>query len=114
MPAKQRKYLGETPVDLTKHLTYSRYTPTDWALLWILKYGSIDGECHKTWVIDQITQILNGTPMTAWLVRWDDGLETLRFSLGEPSIQYLQWMIDSRVGSDGPETYKKRNQGIAP
>lgn len=52
----------------------------DKALDVIQRYGGIDGDHHKTWVIDQVVRALTG-----------DG--------------YEQWVIEQRDGEDGPETY---------
>ena len=59
---KEHKYLGEFPVDVATHPEYSKYTQADWAMLFIGKYGKIDGGHHKTWVLDQVARILKGTP----------------------------------------------------
>ena len=52
------KYLGETVVDVNTHPEYSKYTNVDWAMLFIEKYGGIDGDHHKAWVLDQATRCL--------------------------------------------------------
>lgn len=101
------KYLGETPVNLDDHPLYSGYTPNDWALLWMEKYGQIDGEHHKTWVLDQVARILNGTKVTAKLAKWDSGLAEMRFDLAEPSNAYLLW-VEKMLGEkddDGEYEY---------
>jgi len=36
-------FLGEFPTIVEK-------TPAEWALCFIIRYGGIDGEHHKTWV----------------------------------------------------------------
>lgn len=51
-------------------------------------YGSIDGEWHKDWVIDQMVRALTGS-------------------------DYELWVRHVRAGKDGPETYPW-NVGIAP
>ena len=55
----------------------------------MLRYGSIEGEHHKTWVIDQ----------------------TLRILLGKT---YDVIMEAARDGEDGPHTYDPWPIGIAP
>lgn len=60
----------------------------DKALDVIHRYGGIDGDHHKTWVIDQVVRALTG-----------DG--------------YEQWVIEQRGGEDGPETYSW-DVGIPP
>jgi len=52
------------------------------------RYGGIDGDHHKTWVIDQVARVLLGD-------------------------QYPQWVIDMKMGDDGPNTYDY-DEGIAP
>lgn len=53
-----------------------------------LQYGQIDGEHHKTWVIDQMVRALTG-----------DG--------------YERWVKEARDGEDGPYTYDW-DKGIPP
>jgi hypothetical protein len=113
MRKTETKYLGQTPVDLTKHPMYSKYTPSDWALHWIVAYGGIDGDHHKNWVIDQVARILKGTPVIGVEAAWDNGRTEMRFWLDEPSPEYIQLVKDARAGEDGPETYGW-NEGIAP
>lgn len=60
----------------------------DEALEIALRYGQIDGEHHKAWVIDQMCRAL----------------------LGE---EYEQWVADANDGEDGPQTYTW-DEGIAP
>jgi len=54
----------------------------------IESYGGIDGDHHKTWVIDQVARVLKGG-------------------------DYYQWVIDMCAGEDGPDTYHW-DDGIAP
>ena len=63
-------------------------TPTEQALGVIRRYGGIDGEHHKQWVLDQVVRILTG-----------EG--------------YPQWVREQCDGEDGPETYGW-DAGIAP
>ena len=53
-----------------------------------VKYGGIDGDHHKAWVIDQIVRILAGD-------------------------QYSKIIKEACNGEDGPDTYDW-NIGIAP
>lgn len=100
------KYLGETPVNLDDHPLYSGYTPSDWALLWLQLYGQIDGEHHKTWVLDQVARILNGTKMTATLAKWDNGLTEMRFDLAEPTPAYDRWVLMMLGAKDDDGEYE--------
>lgn len=83
-------YLGETVVEQAK-TPFLGYTPAKWALAFISRYGQIDGEHHKTWVLDQVARILKGTKVIISLARWENGTEEYRFRLGDPSEQYLSW-----------------------
>ena len=53
-----------------------------------IKYGGIDGDHHKAWVIDQIVRILAGN-------------------------NYEKIVKDACAGEDGPNTYEW-NEGIPP
>ena len=54
----------------------------------IERYGQIDGDHHKAWVLDQVARVLKG----------DD---------------YEAWVIEMMYGEDGPHTYSYET-GIAP
>lgn len=58
------------------------------ALDLIVRYGGIDGDHHKAWVLDQIARVLAGG-------------------------NYDKLVEDARKGEDGPETYDW-DVGIAP
>jgi len=58
------------------------------ALELAVRYGGIDGDHHKAWVIDQMVRVLAGD-------------------------EYTQLVIDAKAGDDGPNTYGW-NEGIAP
>lgn len=51
-------------------------------------YGGIDGDHHKTWVVDQMVRALTGEC-------------------------YETWVCESKNGEDGPETYEW-DEGIPP
>jgi hypothetical protein len=53
----------------------------------IERYGGIDGEHHKTWVIDQVARCL--------------------------VADYPKWVKAMKAGEDGPDTYEW-DEGIAP
>ena len=99
-------YLGEFPVTVEK-------TPHEWALLYITKYGGTDGEHHKTWVIDQVARILNGTPVVTKEARWSNGQRELRFDTGKPTKAYRKFVAAAKRGEDGPDTYGY-DEGIPP
>jgi hypothetical protein len=52
------------------------------ALHLISRYGGIDGEHHKTWVLDQAVRLLVGA-----------------------DADYQRWVADQKAGDDGPDTY---------
>ena len=105
-------YLGETILDI--HTTeYSLYSRSDFALMWIERYGGIDGDHHKTWVLDQVARILKGTKVIIKLAKWENGHEEERFVLDEPSVEYWEWVKEMKNGEDGENTYSY-DFGIAP
>ena len=107
------KYIGSEDVDVST-TKYKDYTPSDWVLFFIWKYGQIDGGHHKQWVIDQTVRILLGNKINISLHKWDDGNQSLRVSLDEtPTKEYEDWVTNYKNGDDGPDTYEY-NQGIAP
>ena len=105
-------YLGEFPVDL-ENSPFAGYTAADWALYYVQQYGGIDGDHHKTWVLDQVARILNGTPVTVVQARWESGTTDYRVDTGKPSEKYLKWVADTKAGEDGPDTYDY-DEGIPP
>jgi len=108
-------YLGETPVDVAADPVYSGYAAKDWALLWIEKYGGIDGDHHKAWVLDHVARILHGTPVVVSLARWSNGESEYRFRLAEPTQEYHSWVDDmlGETDEDGEREYDY-DVGIAP
>lgn len=98
-------YLGEFP---TEHNLSQR----ELALLFIQMYGSIDGDHHKDWVLDQVARILNGAPVVATEARWENGQTETRYRVGE-SPEYHAWVANCKDGEDGPDTYDY-SEGIAP
>lgn len=96
-------YLGETILDIHK-TKYAMYTQYDWIMLWIEKYGTIDGEHHKNWLLDQIVQITQGTKVIIKVAEWSNGLKEFRFTLDKPTEKYHNWI----------KQYNDHNIGIAP
>ncbi len=103
------KYLGEEAVESLDGTPYEGYSPVDWALEFIERYGQIDGGHHKAWVLDQAARILWGTPVVVTLARWDDGIEQYRLGTGSPSADYLAWAESMKEG--GEYDY---DEGVAP
>jgi hypothetical protein len=108
-------YLGDTPVDIASHPTFASMTPDQWAMLFIEKYGQIDGAHHKAWVLDQVSRILKGTPVIVSEARWSNGKSEYRFDLDEPSPAFLAWRDEMLGGTDahGEREYGY-DEGIAP
>lgn len=69
-------------------MTNKQAQSIDRALEFALRYGGIDGDHHKAWVIDQMVRALTGE-------------------------HYEQWVRDAKAGEDGPETYGW-DEGIPP
>jgi hypothetical protein len=109
------KYLGETPVDVKTHPEFKNYTPADWAMYFIERFGQIDGGHHKQWVLDQVARILKGTPVEVRLAKWADGHEEYRVSTAEtPSKEYLKWVEEMKGELDGDEYEYDYDEGTAP
>lgn len=110
-----RTYLGERNLVPEACGPYTNFTASQWALEHIQQYGGIDGEDHKTWVIDQVARILHGTPVIVSLAQWSDGHQEYRFRTGEPSPKYAAW-VASMLQAD-PETGELEydyDEGAAP
>lgn len=113
-------YLGTTEAPL-EDSPFASYTPSDWALKFIVTFGGIDGSHHKTWVLDQVARILNGTPVKVFRSNWGpsddypDGHIEWLFSTGEPSADYLKMVEEAKYDpeTDDPEGYEW-DEGIAP
>lgn len=69
-----------------------------------VKYGGIDGDHHKAWVIDQIVRTLTGCPLVTKQGLDFSGKTYDYKALGE-SAEYLQLIEDACAGDDGPDTY---------
>lgn len=98
-------YLGQFPLAIAGS-EYDDWSPQDWAINFIQRYGQIEGEHHKLWVLDQVAQILHGSPVVVVEARWDDSPAEHRVSVGQPSQQYLEWKAEMEI--DGYDV------GIAP
>lgn len=110
------KYLGETPVTDFTGTPYEGFTPTDWAMLFITKYGQISGEHHKAWVLDQVSRILKGTPVEVTLATWDTGEKEYRINTGTPSQSYLGWVsyMLGEYNEENEEYEYEYDEGNAP
>ncbi len=106
------KYLGETEIELINS-NYATYEKQDFVLMWMKMYKGIDGEHHKDWLLDQIARILRGVKVVLVVAKWEDGTEEERFSLGEPTELYNNWVAEVKSGEHGPDTYGYK-EGTAP
>lgn len=101
------RYLGKTYPNL-EDTPYHDFKPSDWAMLFIEKYSQIDGDHHKSWVLDQVARILKGSEVMVRLAMWEHTHE-YRICVDEPSKEYLSWIEEMKCG--GEYDYEK---GIAP
>lgn len=108
-------YLGQFPIDISE-TEYKDFGPHEWALEYIGRYGGIDGAHHKDWVLDQVSRILKGTPIIIELAKWDNGNSELRFWTGEPSQDYLDWVLELKgeYDEENDEYEYGYDEGIAP
>jgi hypothetical protein len=85
------KYLGEEILNI-EETEYKDYTKNDWILLFLEKYGLVEGTWSKNWLMDTIAQLANDTKIIIKLAKWDDGQEEYRFELDNPSNKYIKWL----------------------
>ena len=108
-------YLGEVDVTNDPVLNPFYGAPSSvMALIFIGKFGGIDGSHHKDWVLDQAARILNGTPVIVNLASWDNGHTELRFTTGEASHEYHDWVLNMITDDDGTVYEDAYDVGIAP
>ena len=106
------EYLGETELDWKSHPEFRDFTPADWALVFIERYGGYDGSHHKDWVLDQIARILKGSEIKVTEANWSNGESEFRYDVGE-SEEYKNWVIEMTTDEDGEIIYDYET-GIAP
>lgn len=109
-------YLGEEVLVSLEGTPFEGFTPSDWALTYIERYGQIDGSHHKLWVLDQVARILRGTSVELRIARWANGQSEYRFDTLEPSQEYLNWVRNMRGDFDEEtESYEyDYDAGVAP
>ena len=81
----KNKYLGAIRVVCKK-------SQSEYAIEFLSMYSGIDGDHHKQWLIDQVARILMGTFVKVVEASWDNGKKELRYSTGDPSKKYLEWI----------------------
>ncbi len=69
-----------------------------------VRLGGIDGDHHKTWVIDQMVRALTGCPLVP---RWakDCNGKTYEYETQGESEEYRRLVAEACDGGDGPDTY---------
>lgn len=68
-----------------------------------VRYGGIDGDHHKVWVIDQMVRALTGCPMLK--AKGVGAHGPFEYDLQGESHEYLQLVAKSCSGEDGPSTF---------
>lgn len=91
-------YQGETRVDLAT-TKYRDFTPADWALFYLERYGQFDGDHHKAWTLDQIARALKGGVPEIREASWSNGEKELRFGSLPETPAYRAW-VKEMLGSD--------------
>lgn len=82
------------------------------ALAVAMRYGGIDGDHHKAWVIDQMVRALTGCPIVRREAKDYRGQPYVFDDYGK-SDEYKTFVAAARDGEDGPETYEWR-EGTPP
>ncbi len=77
-----------------------------------VRYGGIDGDHHKAWVIDQMVRSLTDCPIVKWNFASDNG-KTYDYDAQGESEEYKELVKDACDGEDGFESYDW-DCGIAP
>lgn len=108
---KEETYLGEVKVEIADS-PFACYKPSDWACLWITKYGQVDGSHHKAWVLDQVMRILKGGEIELTQASWSSGYKEWRFSVYE-SEDYKQWVNEMLDPDENGEPTYYYDNGIA-
>lgn len=74
------------------------------ALAVAMQYGSIDGDHHKAWVIDQMVRALTDCPVVTKQALDCNRKPYSYKALGE-SEAYMEWVEAACDGDEGPNTY---------
>lgn len=111
------KFLGEKLLNQEEVEIFKNFSKSDWAMHFIEKWGQIEGQEHRGWVLDQVARILNGTPIIIKLASWEDGYTEYRVSTSEQvSEEYQKWCISMLGEYDEKQGCYEYfyNEGIAP
>ncbi|SON55798.1 hypothetical protein HDIA_2257 [Hartmannibacter diazotrophicus] len=74
------------------------------ALQMAIRYGGIDGDRHKAWVIDQMVRALTDCPMVEKSAL-DVNDNPYNYEEQGESEAYMKLVADACDGEDGPQTY---------
>jgi len=74
------------------------------ALKYAERFGSVQGDHHRAWVIDQMVRALLGCPMKERKLIGVNGKVYISTSQGE-SAEYQAWVLAITTGEDGTDTY---------
>lgn len=107
-----RELLGEFEVDVAD-TPFANFQPSEWALYVIAAYGSIEGEPHKDWTLDQAARCLHGAPPRITRTEWSDGTVEYRIEPFGTTPAYINWVEALKDGENGPDTYPY-SIGVAP
>ena len=107
-------YLGQVPVDIATHPEYRLYTPMNWAMYFLERYGQIDGDHHKAWVLDQMARVVHGTKVICERACWTSGETEDRIWLDEPSQEYVDWVRAMRAPDANGQYQYDYYEGIPP
>ncbi len=82
------------------------------ALGYAHRFGQIDGDHHKAWVIDQMVRALTGCPVETRQANDSNG-KPYEYKCQGGNDEYWTWITGYADGEDGPDTYVW-DTGIAP
>ncbi len=82
------------------------------ALEFAMRFGGIDGDDHKAWVIDQMVRALTGCPMIEGTAK-DYRDRPYSYTAQGESEEYKKLVTEACEGEDGPNTYDW-NTGTIP
>lgn len=108
-------YLGTKQINWREVKEFSHFTPKDWSLYFIERYGMIDGAHHKQWLLDQVVKILTGCEIQLGEASWEGGETEYRFSIVGETDEYKAW-VDSwlEYDEDGELMYSEWDNGVTP
>jgi len=72
------EYLGQSLITDLSGTPFESFGPIEWSKYYIDRFGHIDGEHHKYWVLKQVYLILTGTTPIVLLAKWADGYTEYR------------------------------------